>query len=348
MNQWIFFNDTNDNTNRIEFYITGIISDYPTKEPTRGPVKPPSKTPTLNPVTKYPTSNPNTPTPTKSPTLNPTITCDEIRVSLPAAFPDQIAVEIFNTPFIHQGSMHQIYPYWAIDCDNQIDEYTQGCKDGYAGIIYFNGNDQWIISIHSENNDYYKIYATTSVNNFVPLSAIWIDIDTQQGISQSTYQFILTCNSALTLPPIGNTIADKRTIETEYIYVKTWFWITIILIVLFMAVICLLFWMFMRRRKGEPKDNDNPNVELNVNHLGEDLVSAHEPLPKLMVPKHQPIPTQSTSFTPKTPNEQPSPLVPVLSALNNNAHSTTPQDGNPNETTTGIEWGDEYDKIFSV
>ncbi len=31
--QWIFFNVANDNTNIIEFYIIGIISDYTTNEP---------------------------------------------------------------------------------------------------------------------------------------------------------------------------------------------------------------------------------------------------------------------------------------------------------------------------
>ncbi len=47
----------------------------------------------------------------------------------------------------------------------------------------------------------FKYYGCQSINNcnFVPLTGVWIDIDTQQGISQLTYEFILICDNALTL-----------------------------------------------------------------------------------------------------------------------------------------------------
>ncbi len=312
INEWIFFNNTNDKTNRIEFYITGIILDYPTNSPTFAPIKSPSNMPTLHPAkitTKFPTA-------IKSPTLYPTRICDEIRINVPNGFNDQIAIEIFNTPFIYHNTK---------------------CKNGYTGIIYFNGNNEWIISIHSQNNDYYKIYNTKSESKSIPFTNIWIDIDTQKGISESKYQLILKGNNVLTLPPnsMSNTLNVKK-IETEYIYVKTWFWITIILIILFIGVICLLIWIVLQRRKRELTNNNN-------NNNGEDLVSEH-------VPKHQPLPTHSNTITPKNENEiqKPNALIPVLSGSNDNIEPITPKDGNVHETTTGLDWNNENDKIFSV
>ena len=174
--------------------------------------------------------------------------------------------------------MHDIYPYWSIDCDNPIDEYTKGCRLGYTGLIYNNDNGQWVITLSSQNNDYYKVYTTDSLKYFVPLTAMWTDADTQSGISQSQYRFTIECDVALTLEPTYVTEAVERRVETNYVYDQTWFWLTMVLIVIFIILICLLLYLFNKKRKERP---DVIQFDARDNK-GEEIVGR---IPKIKIPK---------------------------------------------------------------
>eukprot|EP00483_Globobulimina_turgida_P008417 UN08434 len=159
----------------------------PTDYPTSAPIMPPTFSPTISP--------------SSAPTLYPTPVCNALIVNLPDGFSDEIAVQIFNSPFVYGGMMDKYYPYWTLDCDNEIDEYTYACSNGYVGMIYYNGNNVWLISISSSTDDYYKIYSTQSILYFVPSNAIWVDTSTQNGISQQSYEFEIICGAALTAKP---------------------------------------------------------------------------------------------------------------------------------------------------
>eukprot|EP01084_Bolivina_argentea_P205121 350455_1 len=197
-NEWILFGNT------LQFYIEGLISDWPTNSPSMSPTTlyptfTPTNIPTISPI-MIPTYSPSI-SPTNSPTLYPTPICNTLIVNLPNGFNDIIAIKIFNSPFVYGGIMNKYYSYWIFDCDNEIDEYTIGCNNGYVAMIYYNGNNIWLISISSSNDDYYKIYSTKSNKYFVPMNAIWIDMSTQIGISQQAYKFNIICGASLNSKP---------------------------------------------------------------------------------------------------------------------------------------------------
>ena len=260
------------------------------------------------------------------------------------------------------GVLHYVYPYWTLDCDNPIDEYTAGCDDGYTGMVYFNGNDHWVISLSSDSNDYYNVLTTPSTKYFIPFSATWTNTETKSGISQSTYQLSIQCDEAITSEPTFVTAAAERRVETAYIYDRTWFWITIILCLLFLLVICFLVWICNKKRKEKPNlvqfDAKAPreDVELQRGESSPNLGIASPQsanMPNISVPRHHSIPTASGQITPYTPevthlHPSPNQLIPDASLSKS---PPTPvheaEDGN-NQTTTGIEWNDEDDKIFKV
>jgi len=232
-----------------------------------------------------------------------------------------------------------------MDCDNKIDEYTEGCNNGYSGIVYFNGDDQWIISITSEQDDYYKVFATESTMRFVPLSASWTEIETSSGISQSSYTFTLRCDEAMTISPTTYQDEQQQQVVTEYVYVETWFWITMVLLVLFLVIICALIWMCRRKRKA--------NSEQNRNARGNEM-------PRIVMPSHAAVPSKS-QFTPRPGIAEPNALQPVFSASADvdispplpaavppSPLSPPDEADGDNQTTTGFEWNDDDENIFTV
>eukprot|EP01083_Nonionella_stella_P172673 593341_1 len=328
LNEWVYFNLSSPSTGTdLRLFITGLLTWWPTNAPSKSPLQTTETIPSIAPVvpSTSPTAAPSvspTVVPSHAPTSYPTTICDALRVTVPQGFGDTVAAQIFSSVFVHRGAMYNHYPYWSIG----------SVSSGYAGSVYFNGDDAWTISIHSSTDDYYKLYSTVSQRYLVPLSAEWTDADTPQGISQARYVFMMECDVGVSSEaPVAT--AEEKDVVTEYVYVRPWFWVTVVLIVLFVSVCCIFVWIFCRKvRKKQPSvvhfDGNPRAVELNASKGENDK------------PGHKLVVTDSGvgNYT------CPSPSIPDIPP-----EIEEEEDGDGQQTTTGdVEWDEDPDKIFKV
>ena len=209
-----------------------------------------------------------------------------------------------------------MYPYWSIPTGD----------DGYDGNIYFNDNGKWIISISSQNDNYYKVYYTDSDTYFVPLDAVWMDTDTPSGISQLSYRFSLQCSVGIVTDPPSTAVSniEKEAASDEDFHDSLWFWMTMALFLLFIAICCLFLCFFMKKRKQKP-DLINFNVNL---------------VPQGIQLEQSGVARQSSAVF-----SQSLPITPVTPAVDDIA--TSPKEEEGQQTTAAMSYGSE-DNVFSV